>query len=81
MGRTSTRTGCENSYREGGQARISAQLIRVSDQTHLWAQNYQRELHDLLQLQPQRRLVFGRLFIKEERRQPGKRTLSFLWRR
>jgi TolB-like protein/DNA-binding winged helix-turn-helix (wHTH) protein len=25
--------------REGGEARVSAQLIRVSDQTHLWAQN------------------------------------------
>jgi TolB-like protein/DNA-binding winged helix-turn-helix (wHTH) protein/Flp pilus assembly protein TadD len=37
--------------REGGQARISAQLIRTSDQTHLWAQNYQRELHDLLQIE------------------------------
>src|ERR1700690_1787516 len=28
--------------REGNEARVSAQLIRVSDQTHLWAQNYQR---------------------------------------
>jgi TolB-like protein/Flp pilus assembly protein TadD len=37
--------------REGGEARVSAQLIRVSDQTHLWAQNYQRELHDLLQIE------------------------------
>ena len=37
--------------REGDQARVSAQLIRVSDQTHVWAQNYQRELHDLLQIQ------------------------------
>lgn len=37
--------------REAGEARVSAQLIRVSDQTHLWAQNYQRELHDLLQIQ------------------------------
>jgi len=37
--------------REGGKARVSAQLIRVSDQTHLWAQNYQRELHDLLQIE------------------------------
>lgn len=37
--------------RDGGEARISAQLIRVSDQTHVWAQNYQRELHDLLQVQ------------------------------
>src|SRR5271170_1249093 len=26
--------------RENGRARISAQLIRVSDQTHLWAQSY-----------------------------------------
>ena len=37
--------------REGGEARVSAQLIRVSDQTHLWAQSYQRELHDLLQIE------------------------------
>jgi len=37
--------------REGGEARISAQLVRVSDQTHVWAQNYQRDLHDLLQIQ------------------------------
>jgi TolB-like protein/DNA-binding winged helix-turn-helix (wHTH) protein/Tfp pilus assembly protein PilF len=37
--------------REGGEARVSAQLIRVSDQTHLWAQNYQRQLHDLLQIE------------------------------
>ena len=37
--------------REGGQARISAQLIRVSDQTHLWAQNYERELNDLLEIE------------------------------
>jgi TolB-like protein/DNA-binding winged helix-turn-helix (wHTH) protein len=37
--------------RDGGAARVSAQLIRVSDQTHLWAQNYQRELHDLLQME------------------------------
>ena len=38
--------------RENGRARISAQLIRVSDQTHLWAQNYDiRALHDLLDIQ------------------------------
>jgi TolB-like protein/DNA-binding winged helix-turn-helix (wHTH) protein len=37
--------------REGGDARVSAQLIRVSDQTHIWAQNYERELHDLLQIE------------------------------
>jgi TolB-like protein/DNA-binding winged helix-turn-helix (wHTH) protein/Flp pilus assembly protein TadD len=37
--------------REGGRARVSAQLIRVSDQTHLWAQNYDRDLQDLLDVQ------------------------------
>ena len=37
--------------REGGRARVSAQLIRVSDQTHLWARNYDRELHDLLSIE------------------------------
>jgi TolB-like protein/DNA-binding winged helix-turn-helix (wHTH) protein/tetratricopeptide (TPR) repeat protein len=37
--------------REGGEARVSAQLVRVSDQTHLWAQSYQRRLHDLLQIE------------------------------
>ncbi len=37
--------------REGERARVSAQLIRVSDQTHLWAQNYDRELHDVLEIE------------------------------
>jgi TolB-like protein/DNA-binding winged helix-turn-helix (wHTH) protein/Tfp pilus assembly protein PilF len=37
--------------REGGKARVSAQLVRVSDQTHVWAQNYDRELADILDVQ------------------------------
>ena len=37
--------------REGNKARVSVQLIRVSDQTHLWAQNYDRDLQDLLDVQ------------------------------
>ena len=37
--------------REEGKARISAQLIRVSDQTHLWARNYDRDLKDLIEVQ------------------------------
>jgi TolB-like protein/Tfp pilus assembly protein PilF len=36
---------------EGGKARVSAQLIRVSDQTHLWAKNYERDLRDLLEIE------------------------------
>jgi TolB-like protein/tetratricopeptide (TPR) repeat protein len=37
--------------RDGGRVRITAQLIRVSDETHLWAQSYERSLHDVLQVQ------------------------------
>jgi len=37
--------------REGNEARISAQLIQVSDQSHLWAQNYQRDVKDILSVQ------------------------------
>jgi TolB-like protein/DNA-binding winged helix-turn-helix (wHTH) protein/Flp pilus assembly protein TadD len=37
--------------RDGGAARISAQLIRVKDQTHLWAHNYDRQTGGLLALQ------------------------------
>lgn len=37
--------------REGGIARISAQLIRVKDQAHLWAHTYERETAGLLALQ------------------------------
>ena len=37
--------------REGGVARISAQLIRVKDQVHLWAHNYERKTGGLLALQ------------------------------
>jgi TolB-like protein/Tfp pilus assembly protein PilF len=37
--------------RQGDRVRISAQLIRTSDQTHLWAHNYDRELKDFLAVQ------------------------------
>ncbi len=34
--------------REANRARISAQLIHVNDQTHLWAETYERELSGIL---------------------------------
>jgi TolB-like protein len=34
-----------------GRVRISAQLIQVSDQTHVWAESYERSLQDILALQ------------------------------
>jgi tetratricopeptide (TPR) repeat protein len=37
--------------RDGDRVRIAAQLIRVSDQTHLWADSYDREIRDILALQ------------------------------
>lgn len=44
----------EGSVRRDAQhVRISVQLIRISDQTHIWAQNYQRAARDVLTLQSQ----------------------------
>jgi TolB-like protein/DNA-binding winged helix-turn-helix (wHTH) protein/Tfp pilus assembly protein PilF len=37
--------------RDGNRVRISAQLIGVRDQSHQWAENYDRELRDILALQ------------------------------
>lgn len=37
--------------RLGNRVRISTQLIRVNDQIHLWAKNYDRELQDVLAVQ------------------------------
>ena len=37
--------------RENERVRISAQLIRVSDQTHVWARTYERDLREILALQ------------------------------
>lgn len=40
-----------SALREGNKARISAQLIRVNPEEHLWAQNYERDLTDVITLQ------------------------------
>lgn len=37
--------------RQGNRIRVAAQLIRISDQTHLWAESYDRSMSDLLGLQ------------------------------
>jgi len=37
--------------RAGGRVRIAAQLIQVSDQTHVWAESYEGGLADILSLQ------------------------------
>jgi TolB-like protein len=37
--------------REDARVRIAAQLIYVGDQTHVWAESYERELGDILRMQ------------------------------
>lgn len=37
--------------RDGGKVRVTAQLIQLSDRTHLWAEEYDRELRDILVIQ------------------------------
>ena len=37
--------------RSANRVRIAAQLIQVSDQTHVWAESYERDLDDALRLQ------------------------------
>src|SRR5580698_10207840 len=39
--------------RVGERVRITAQLIRVDDESHLWAQSYEQGLHDVLEVQAQ----------------------------
>lgn len=42
----------EGSFRaDGDHLRITSQLIRVQDQTHLWSADYNRTLHDLFSLE------------------------------
>ena len=42
----------EGSVRRGGsRARITAELVQASDQTHLWSQSYDGDSRDLLDLE------------------------------
>jgi TolB-like protein/Tfp pilus assembly protein PilF len=51
--------------RADGRVRISAQLIQVSDQTHLWAQSYERELSGVLAVQSEvARAIAARIQIQ-----------------
>jgi TolB-like protein/Tfp pilus assembly protein PilF len=59
--------------RVGKRVRITAQLIRVSDETHLWAETYERNLGDILKIQSEvsqavAREVRVKLEAREQRR-------------
>ena len=56
--------------RSGDRVRITAQLIRVSDESHLWAQSYERGLHDVLEVQAEvARAVAREIHIKVTRQE------------
>jgi TolB-like protein/DNA-binding winged helix-turn-helix (wHTH) protein/Tfp pilus assembly protein PilF len=59
--------------REGARVRITAQLIQVRDQSHVWAAEYDREMQSVLQLQTEVANAIG----NEVRRKltPGQRVL------
>ena len=46
--------------READRLRITAQLIRVQDQTHLWAEEYDRQAQDIIKVQDDVALSVGR---------------------
>lgn len=60
--------------RAGNRVRVTAQLIQVTDQTHLWAQGYERELRDILALQRHvSQAVAKEIEIKLARQEPARR--------
>jgi len=57
--------------REGDRVRVSAQLIQVSDQTHIWAQNYERQVKEILGVQRDvAEAIAGKIRVSLEH-QPG----------
>jgi TolB-like protein/Tfp pilus assembly protein PilF len=67
--------------RSGDQVRVSAQLIQVSNQTHLWAQSYELQIGDVLSAQEEfARLIGGeiRANLNGQRvaKLPGNRPVS-----
>ena len=57
--------------REGDRVRISAQLVQVSDQTHIWAQNYERQVKEILSVQRDvAQAIAGKIRVSLEH-QPG----------
>jgi TolB-like protein/Flp pilus assembly protein TadD len=54
--------------RDGDRLRVSVRLVRASDQTDVWAENYERELRDVLALQGEvARAIAGRIGIEVNR--------------
>lgn len=48
--------------REGNRVRITAQLIRTDDQSHIWAETHDRDLRDLLSIEREIGLAIASAF-------------------
>jgi TolB-like protein/DNA-binding winged helix-turn-helix (wHTH) protein len=61
--------------REGGRLRVTAQLIQVRDQSHVWAAEYDREMQSVLQVQSEVANAIGKevrlKLAPEQRAQAG----------
>ena len=65
--------------RESGKVRITAQLVQVKDQTHMWAREYDRDLSSLLKLENEIANEVAqeiRLTLVKNRAPRGEQTLS-----
>jgi TolB-like protein/Flp pilus assembly protein TadD len=62
--------------REGDRVRITAQLIEVADETHLWSESYDRELRDVLGVQADVARHVGRALRFELLPEPPRVTAS-----
>lgn len=67
--------------REGDRVRITTQLVRVSDQTHLWSQSYERNAREILPLETEVAQAIAqeieiKLSPKEEARLAGGRAVD-----
>ena len=67
--------------RDGDRVRITAQLIQLSNETHLWSKNYDRELGDLIAVQDEiAKAVADEIEVtfggRAGAREPAGRTLS-----
>ena len=62
--------------REAGHVRITAQLIQVRDQTHLWSREYDRELKDLLAVETEIAQEIGSEVLLAFDHEPGRKTVS-----
>ncbi len=62
--------------RADGRVRITAQLIQASDQTHIWAQSYEREMSGILALQSEAARVIARRVQVQLTPAPAAATLT-----